>query len=127
MKVVDKDSWIRAIDLFQIGEAFLIEPEGLIVLHIADMLTRNGKCPLGQGEGVLEVRPAPQDLRAIGVKLYGVRCKSSGSAKEHDRGISISGSRGSVPHLLSHHSNHRVIDTHEDVAVMDEKGVHNSV
>ena len=65
MQIITDGNGINPIDLLNILETFFKEPDGFIILPVADMLARYCKSALCQRKGVLEVRAAAQHFGTV--------------------------------------------------------------
>ena len=123
---------ISAIHGFEISETLLKELHRLVIFHIADVLARDGESSFGQRKGIFEISAAAEDFRPVIVKHDRVRRITAGTADEttnSDCGLRISdcdeipGLSFRIPHSAFRNSNHRIIDPHEDVPVMQQKTI----
>ena len=73
---------INAVHLFQVLQTFLEEPQGFVILHIADMLARDGEASLRERKGVLEVCPAAEHVRPVSAQDDGLRRIPPGAADD---------------------------------------------
>ena len=65
MKVVYDRHGIDPVNALHVFEAFFVEPQGLIVFHVPDVLARDGESALREGKGILQVSAAAENLRPL--------------------------------------------------------------
>jgi len=71
MHVVSDDPWIHLEEPLEVLDGGFVGPQGLQVLHVADVLAQEGVGVFGEAEGVLELGPAGQYLLKLEGKPHG--------------------------------------------------------
>ncbi len=88
-------------------DTFLIEFQGFKVEQVADMLAHKGGFSPCQAEGGFQSASTAENRRQFAVQKNGVGHIASGPPEHHG--------------AFSHHSGHRVIDTGDDITIMEKE------
>src|SRR5262249_26337582 len=109
VQIVSDGARFYAEELFEVRQRFLEESQRLVIFKIADMLAQDRVPALGEAQSVFQFRATGQDLVQFEVELNWVGCESPGAAQ---------GAFASFEY-----PDHGIIDSHVDIAVVEQKPV----
>ena len=109
VQVVRDGSRRHAKQLFQIGQRLFEEPQGFVILQVANVLAQDGVASLGEAEGVFQLAAAGQQLGRGAAQVESLRSITARPAQ----------------HALAafESADHRIVGAHVDAAIMREEPV----
>ncbi len=109
MHIMGDDFWLYTKQPLEVLDHGLVRDQGLVVLHVANVLAHEGVVFPGHAEGILKLSATAQDLLHPKRKVHWIRCVATRTADGE--------------FVVLEDPNHRIVATGVDVAVMEEESI----